>query len=128
MINKFEYGVQIRSIHANFSFTQKNIASKKQVENNVFLIEAFVNKPFLIRKYVVSCGSALSKLQRICNGGSPACFLMDSFVKTKRLSREFSAIAELESERFKRSILESLHGEKWLTDHLIKRKTINDYV
>ena len=36
MINRFEYGVQIRSIHANFSFTQKNIASKKQVENNVF--------------------------------------------------------------------------------------------
>jgi hypothetical protein len=37
MINGFEYGVQIRSIHANFSFTQKNIASKKQVENNIYI-------------------------------------------------------------------------------------------
>ena len=83
MINRFEYGVQIRSIHANFSFTQKNIASKKQVENNIFLNEASVDKPFLVRKYVVSCGSVLLKLRRKCNGVFPACFLVDSFVKTK---------------------------------------------
>jgi len=38
MINRFEYGVQIRSIHANFSFIQKNIASKKQVGNNFFFL------------------------------------------------------------------------------------------
>ena len=68
MINRFEYGVQIRSIHANFSFTQKNTASKKQVENNLFLNEAIVDKPFLVRKYVVSYGSALLKLRRKCYG------------------------------------------------------------
>lgn len=36
IINRFEYGVQIRSIYANFSFIKKNTASKKQVENNFF--------------------------------------------------------------------------------------------
>ena len=128
MINRFEYGVQIRSIHANFSFTQKNIASKKQVENNVFLNEVIVDKPFLVRKYVVSCGFALLKLRRRCNGVLPACLLTDSFVKTKSLSREFSSTVEIESERFKRSILEDLKGEKWPTDCIKKRKAINDYV
>ena len=128
MINRFEYGVQIRSIHANFSFTQKNIASKKQVENNIFLNEAIVDKPFLVKKYVVSCGFALLKLRRKCNGVYPASFLMDSLVKTKFLAREFSSMAEIESERFKRSILEDLKGEKWPTDCIKKCKAINDYV
>ena len=127
MINGFEYGVQICSIHANFSFTQKNIASKKQVEKN-FLNEAFVDKPVLVRKYVVGCGSALLKLRRKCNGVSPACFLVDSFVKTKRLAREFSSTVEIESEHFKCSILEDLKGDKWPTDCIIKRKAIKDYV
>ena len=68
MINRLEYGVQIRSIHANFSFTQKNIASKKQVGIMFFLNEVTVDKPFLVRKYVVSCGFALLKLRRRCNG------------------------------------------------------------
>jgi len=94
----------------------------------VFLNEAFVDKPFLIRKYVVGCGSALLKLRRKCNGVSPACFLVDSFVKTKRLSREFSSTGEIESERLKCSILEDLKSEKWPTDCIIKRKAINDYV
>jgi hypothetical protein len=49
MINRLEYGVQIRSIHANSSFTQKNIASKKQVENNI-LNEATVDKPFFSKE------------------------------------------------------------------------------
>lgn len=129
MINRFEYGVQIHSIHANFSFTQKNIASKKQMENNIFFLnEASVDKPFLVRKYVVSCGSALLKLRRKCNGVFLACFLMDSFVKTKVLSRKFSSTVEIESECFKRSILEDLKGEKWPTDCIKKRKYINDYV
>ena len=128
MINRFEYGVQIRSIHANFSFTQKNTASKKQVENNIFLNEAIVDKPFLVRKYVVSCGFALLKLRRKCYGVFPACFLMDFFVKTKVLSREFSSTVEIESERFKRSILKDLKSEKWPTDCIKKRKAINDYV
>jgi RNA-directed DNA polymerase len=127
MINRLEYGVQIRSIHASFSSIQKNIASKKQVENS-FLNEAILDKPFLIRKYVFSYGFALSKLRRRCNGISPACFLVDSFVKTKTLSREFSAIAEIESDRLKRSILEDLKGEKWPTNCIIKRKSIKDYV
>lgn len=129
MINGFEYGVQIRGIHANFSFTQKNIALKKQVDNNIFFLnEAFVDKPFSSRKYVVSCGSASLKLRKKCNGVFPACFLMDSFVSTKSLSREFSSTVEIESERLKRSILENLKGDKWPTDCLIKRKSINDYV
>lgn len=131
MINRFKYGVQIHSIYANFSFAQKNIASKKQMENNIFcfLNEAFVDKPFFVRKYVVSCGSALLKLRRKCNGVFPAFFLMDSFVKTKVLSREFSSTVEIESESFKRSILEDLKGEKkWPTDCIKKRKDINDYV
>lgn len=128
MINGFEYGVQICNIHANFSFTQKNIASKKQVDNNIFLNEAFVDKPFSSRKYVVSCGFALLKLRKKCNGVSPACFLMDSFVSTKSLSREFSSTAEIESERLKYSILEDLKGDKWPTDCLIKRKSVNGYV
>jgi len=127
MTNGFEYGVQIRSIHANFSLTQKNIASKKQVEKK-FLNEAFVDKPVLIRKYVVSCGSALLKLRRKCNGVSPACFLVDSFVKTKRLSREFSSTVELESEHLKCSILEDLKGDKWPTDCIKKRKAVMNYV
>lgn len=129
MINRLEYGVQIRSIHANFSFTQKNIASKKQVENNIFFLnEAIVDKPFLVKKYVVSCGFVLLKLRRKCYGVSPACFLMDSLVKTKVLAREFSSTAEIESERLKRSILEDLEGEKWPTDCIKKRKAVNDYV
>ena len=127
MINRFEYGVQIRSIHANFSFTQKNIASKKQVEKN-FLNEVSVDKPVLVRKYVVGCGSALLKLRRKCNEVFPACFLMDSFVKTKVWSREFSSTVEIESEHLKRSILEDLKGDKWPTDCIIKRKAIRDYV
>ena len=127
MINGFEYGVQIRSVHANFSFTQKNIASKKQVEKNLFS-EAFVDKPVLVRKYVVGCGSALLKLRRRCNGISPACFLVDSFVKTKGLSREFSSTVEIESEDFKCSILEDLKGDKWPTDCIKKRKAVRDYV
>lgn len=94
----------------------------------VFLNEASVDKPFLIRKYVVGYGSALLKLRRKCNGVSPACFLVDSFVKTKRLSREFSSTGEIESERLKCSILEDLKSEKWPTDCIIKRKAINDYV
>ena len=127
MINGFEYGVQIHSIHANFSFTQKNIASKKQVEKN-FLNEVSVDKPVLVRKYVVGCGSALLKLRRKCNEVFPACFLMDSFVKTKVWSREFSSTVEIESEHLKRSILEDLKGDKWPTDCIIKRKAIRDYV
>jgi hypothetical protein len=103
MINRFEDSVQISSIHANFSLTQKNIASKKQVENNIFLNEAVVDKPFLVKKYVVSCGFASLKLRRRCNGIFPACFLVDSFLKTKGLIREFSSAVEIESERLKRS-------------------------
>lgn len=131
MINGFEYGVQICSIHANFSFIQKNIASKKQVENDiVFLNEATVDKPFLLRKYVTSCSFALLKLRKRCNGVffSPACFLMDSFVITKILSREFSSTVGIESECFKHSILEDLKGGKWPTDCINKRKAINVYV
>ena len=127
MVNRFEYGVQIRSIHAHFSSTQKNIASKKQGENNVFN-EVFVEKPFSIRKYVVGCGFALLRLRRKCNVVSPACFLMDSFVETKRLSREFSSSVEIESEDLKYLILEDLRSEKWPTDCIIKRKAIKDYV
>jgi hypothetical protein len=61
MTNRLEYGVQIRSIHADFSFTQKNIASKKQVGNNLLNV-AIVVKPFLVRKSVVGCSFALPKL------------------------------------------------------------------
>ena len=128
MINGFEYGVQICIIHANFSFTQKNIASKKQVDNSIFLNEAFVDKPFSVRKYVIGSGLALLKLRKKCNGVSSACFLIDPFVSTKSLSREFSSTVEIESKRLKRSILENLKGDKWPTDCLLKRKSINDYV
>lgn len=127
MINGFEYGVQTRSIHASFSFTQKSIASKKQVEKN-FLNEAFVDKPILVRKYVVGCGSALLKLRRKCNGVFPACFLVDSFVKTRVWSRKFSSTVEIGSERLVRSILEDLKGDKWPTDCITKRRYIKDYV
>lgn len=124
MINKFKYGVQIHSIHANFSLTQKNTASKKQVEKKNLLNKALVDKPVLIRKYVVSYGSALLKLRRKCNGISPAYFLVNSFVKTKRLSREFSSMVGLESEHLKCSILEDLKGDKWPTDCITKLKAI----
>jgi hypothetical protein len=107
MFNRLEYGVQIRSIHASFSFIKKNIASKKQVENN-FLKIAITDKPFLIRKYVISPSSALSKLRRRCYGIYPAYFLVDFFVKTKTLSREFSVKIEIESHNSKCSILEDL--------------------
>lgn len=127
MINGFEYGVQIRSIHVNFSLTQKDIASKKQVEKNL-LNEAFVDKPVLLKEYAVSSSSALLKLRRKCNGVSPACFLVDSFVKTKGLSREFSSRIELESEHLKCSILEDLKGDKWPTDCRTKRKAVTNYV
>ena len=128
MINRFEYEVQIRSIHVSFSFTQKNIASKKQVENTIFLNKAIVDKPFLIRKYVASYGFVLLKLRRKYNGIFLACFLTDSFVKTKFLSREFSSTVEIESERFKRSILEDLRSRKWPTNCIKNRKALNDYV
>jgi RNA-directed DNA polymerase len=98
-----------------------------QVENNI-LNEVIVVKPFLLRKYVVCCSSALLKLRRRCNGIFPAYLLVDSFVKTKVLAREFSSTVEIESERFKRSILEDLKSEKWPTDCIKKRKAINDYV
>ena len=127
MINRLEYGAQIRSIHASFSFTQKNIASKKQVENNILNV-AIVDKPFLVRKYVVSCSFALPELRRKCNGIFSACFLTDSFVKTKMLCREFSSSVEIDSERFKCSILEDLKGDKWPTDCIQKRKAIHQYV
>lgn len=127
MINGFEYGVQIRSIHANFFFHTENIASKKQVGKNL-LNEAFVDKPVLVRKYVVGSASVLLKLRRKCNGASPACFLVDSFVKTKGLSRKFSSTVEIESEHLKCSILEDLKSGKWPTDCVIKRKAIKDYV
>lgn len=127
MINRLEYGVQIRSIHADFSFTQKNIALKKQVENNIINV-AIAVKPFLVRKYVVSCSFALPELRRKCNGIFSACFLTDSFVKTKMLFREFSSSVEIDSERFKRSILEDLTGDKWPTDCIKKRKAIHEYV
>ena len=58
----------------------------------------------------------------------PACFLMDSFVKTKILSQEFSSTVGIESECFKHSILEDLKGEKWPANCINKRKAINDYV
>jgi hypothetical protein len=77
-----------------------------------FFNEVSVDKPFLVRKYVVSYGYALLKLRKKCNGVFPACFLMDSFVKTKVLSREFSSTIEIESECLNRSILEDLKGEK----------------
>ena len=105
MFNRFEYGVQIRSIHANFSFVNKNIASEKQVENNFFLNTVIVDKPFLVRKYVVSSSCASLKLRKKCNEKFSECFLVDSFVKIKILAREFSSTAEIESERFKRLIL-----------------------
>lgn len=127
MINGLGYGVQIHSIHANFSFTLENIASKKQVEKN-FLNDAFVDKPFLVRKYAVGYGLALLKLRKKCNGVFPACFLVDSFVKTKKLSREFSSMVEIEAEHLKCSILEDLKGNKWPTDCITKRKAIKDYV
>jgi len=111
MINRFEYGVQIRNIHANFSFIKKNIASEKQVENKSFFLNTvIVDKPFLVRKYVVSSSCASLKLRKKCNGNFPACFLVDSFVKTRILAREFSSIAEIESKRFKPLILENLKG------------------
>jgi hypothetical protein len=116
MTNRFEYGIQIRSIHADFSFTQKNIASKKQVENNILNV-AVVVKPFFVRKCDVSCSFALHKLRRKCNGIFSAYFLTDSFVKTKMLFREFSSSVEIDSERYERSILEDL-----------KSKAINEYV
>ena len=53
---------------------------------------------------------------------------MDSFVKAKSLSREFSTNVEIEPERLKRSILKDLKGGKWPTDCIIKHKAINDYV
>lgn len=127
MINRLEYGAQIRSIHANFFFTQKNIASKKQVENNILNV-AIVDKPFLVRKYAVGCSFVLPELRRKCNGIFSACFLTDSFVKTKMLFREFSSSVEIDSERFKRSILEDLKGDKWPTDCIKKRKVIHKYV
>jgi retron-type reverse transcriptase len=128
MINKLEYGAQIRSIHASSSLTKKNIAPKKQVENPFFLNKTDVDKPFSVKKYVVSRSFALSKLRRRCNGVYPACLLVDFFVRTKMLSREFSATAGLESDRLKRSILEDLGGEKWPSDCIIKRKAITDFV
>jgi len=69
MINRFDYGVQICSIHASSSFTQKNTALKKQVEK-YFVNETDVDKPFSVKKYVVSCGFALPRLRRRCNGVS----------------------------------------------------------
>lgn len=67
-----------------------------------------VDKPFLVKKYVVSSSCASLKLRKKCNGKFPACFLVDSFVKIKIMAREFSSTAEIESERFKRLILEDL--------------------
>jgi retron-type reverse transcriptase len=127
MINRFEYGVQIRSIHANFFFIKENIASKKQVENN-FLNTVIVDKPFLVSKYVISSSFGSLKMRKRCNGNTPVCLLMDSFVRTKLLAREFSSIAEIESERLKRSILEDLKGEIWPTDCIKQSKFIHDYV
>jgi hypothetical protein len=99
-----------------------------QVENKIYLNEATVDKPFLVSKYHIGCDFALLKLRRRCNKIFPACFLVDSFAKTKNLSRKFSSMEEIESERFKRSILENLKGRKWPTDCIKKRKIINDYV
>lgn len=127
MANGLEYGAQIRSIHANFSFIQKNIVSKKQVERNL-LNEAFVDKPVLIRNYVVGCGFALLKLRKRCNGVFSACFLVGSFVKTKILSREFSSTVELETKHLKCSILEDLETGKWPTDCVTKAKVVKDFV
>jgi len=53
---------------------------------------------------------------------------VDSFVKTKRLSREFSSTVELESGHLKSSILEDLKGDKWPTDCMTKRKAVMNYV
>jgi retron-type reverse transcriptase len=44
------------------------------------------------------------------------------------LFRELSSSVEIDSERYKRSILEDLKGEKWPTDCITKRKAINEYV
>lgn len=128
MINTLEYGVQILSIHANFSLTQKNNASKKQVKNNILLNEAIVDKPFLIKKYIVSYDSTLLKLRRKCNRIFQTCFLMDFFVKTKNLSRKFSSTIEIEANLLKQSILKDLKNEKWPTDCILKRIAINNYI
>jgi hypothetical protein len=98
------------------------------VEKYFFLNKIIVDKPFSAKKYVVSSGFALLRLRRKCNGVSFACFLVDSFVGTKILAREFSANVGLESEQLKRSILEDLKSGKWPTDCLMKRLAIKNYV
>jgi hypothetical protein len=44
------------------------------------------------------------------------------------LFREFSSSVEIDSECYKRSILENLEGETWSTDCITKRTAINEYV
>ena len=56
-----------------------------------------------------------------------AYFLVDFFVETKILAREFSVIAEIESKLFKCSILDDLKNDTWPTNCLAKRKVIKDY-
>lgn len=127
MINRLEYGVQMRNIYANFSVTMKSYALKKQVEK-YFINKTIVGKPFSVKNYVASYDFALSRLRKKCNGVSPACFLVDFFVGTKTLTREFSVNTELESKQLKCSVLEDLKSGKWPTDCLVKRKAIKDYV
>ena len=127
MINGFEYGVQIRSIHANFSFTQKNIASKKQVVRTI-LNEAFVDKPFFSKELCRWLRLRLIKIAKKMQWSFSGVFSSGLFCKTKRLSREFSSMVEIEPEHLKRSILEDLKGDKWPTDCIIKRKAIKNYV
>jgi hypothetical protein len=81
IINRFEYGIQIRSIYANSFFIQKNNALKKQVEKH-FMNKTNIDKPFMVNKYVDSYDFVLPRLRRKCNGVSPAYFLVDSFVKS----------------------------------------------
>lgn len=127
MINKFEYGVQISSIYANFSFTQKKNALKKQVES-IFFNETLVDKPFSVKNHVAGCKSFLLKLRIKCNGVFSACFIVDFFVKTKMSAQKFSYTTELESENFKRSILEDLNSNKWPTNYTKKRRNVYNYV
>jgi hypothetical protein len=53
---------------------------------------------------------------------------MDSFVKPKSLSREFSFTVEIESKHSECLFVEALKGEKRPTGCVTKRKAINDYV
>jgi retron-type reverse transcriptase len=93
-----------------------------------FLNKKFADKPFFVKKYVVSRGFTLQRLRKKCNEVFSACFLVGTLIKTKILARKFSVMTKIESERLTRSILKDLKNKTWPTDCTIKRKAVKAYI